>query len=112
MRTESESQGSMRCGDGTCEVEGEQGTPRRSEVDDKEGCSVHSEEAADDQAPIESTQPSEPASEESSAPKGGGVKAGYEGRARRGISKAGGYDETPTGSVSQKVQGMDVFFSK
>ena len=97
MRTGSEAHGSMRYGDGTCEVEGEQSMPRRSAVD---GSVEGSEEAADGHAPIEGGRPSEPVPEPggppSSVPKGGGVKAGYEGRARRGNSKEGGYDMTPT----------------
>ena len=102
MRTGSESQESMRYGDGTCGVEGEQSAPRRSGID---GDDDSSEGAADSPAPIECTQPSEPSSERSSVPKGGGVKAGYEGRARRGNSKEGGYDMTPTRRGPRKQRG-------
>ena len=102
MRTESESHGSMRYGDGTCGVEGEQSVPRRSEVDSSD---ESNEEAADNQASIECAQPSELAAERSSVPKGGGVKAGYEGRARRGNSKEGGYDMTPTRRGPRKQKG-------
>ena len=106
MRTGSESHEGMRHGDGTCEEEGEQSAPRCSEKDDSDD---DSEEAASSQAPIEYGRPSELVSEPgeppSSVPKGGGVKAGYEGRARRGNSKEGGYDMTPTRRGPRKQKG-------
>jgi len=102
MRTGSEAHGSMRDGDGTCGVEGEQSVPRRSEVGSSD---ESSEEAAGNPASIEGGRPSELVSEPGSVPKGGGVKAGYEGRARRGNSKEGGYDMTPTRRGPRKQKG-------
>ena len=99
MRTGSEAHGSMRYGDGTCEVEGEQSMPRRSAVD---GSDEGSEEAADSHAPIEGGRPSELVSEPGGP---SSVKAGYEGRARRGNSKEGGYDMTPTRRGPRKQKG-------
>ena len=90
MRTGSESHESMRHGDSTCEEEGERSAPRCSEKDDSDD---DSEEAASSQAPIECGRPSELVSEPGGP---SSVKAGYEGRARRGNSKEGGYDMTPT----------------
>ena len=97
MRTGSESHESMRHGDSTCEEEGERSAPRCSEKDDSDD---DSEEAASSQAPIEYGRPSELVSEP-----GGCVKAGYEGRARRGNSKEGGYDMTPTRRGPRKQKG-------
>ena len=99
MRTGSEAHGSMRDGDGTCGVEGEQSVPRRSEIGSSD---ESSEEAVNHPAPIEHGRPSE------LVPEPGGpssVKAGYEGRARRGNSKEGGYDMTPTRRGPRKPKG-------
>ena len=99
MRTESEAHESMWYGDGICEVEGEPSVPRRSAVD---GSVEGSEEAADSHAPIEGGRPSELVSEPGGP---SSVKAGYEGRARRGNSKEGGYDMTPTRRGPRKQKG-------
>ena len=87
-------------------VEGEQSVPRRSEIGSSD---ESSEEAVNNPASIEHGRPSElvpePGGPPSSVPKGGGVKAGYEGRARRGNSKEGGYDMTPTRRGPRKQKG-------
>ena len=78
--------------------------PRWSEEDDVDGWSDvdgGSEEDEDNNAIA--SGPSEEISDQSPA-----VNSGYEGRARRGVSKAGGYDETPKRRGPRKRTGVRI----
>ena len=101
MRTEHGTCMDMRCDTYEEGVDDEASEPRRGNGDDS---SNNSDKEMDGHATIEGAGSSEPVPEtigpENSAPRG--VKAGYEGRARRGASKAGGYDETPRRSDGRR----------
>ena len=71
--------------------------PRRSEEDNGDGWSATDggSDADEDNNTIGTSRPSEVTSDPKSSARLAPVNPGYEGRARRGVSKAGGYDETP-----------------
>ena len=76
-----------------------EGAPRRSEEDkgnDEDG-------GSDDDNENDAIGPTEANSDQSPA-----VNPGYEGRARRGVSKAGGYDETPKRRRPRKKAGVRI----
>ena len=81
------------------------GAPRRSEEDDEDGWSVADggSDADEDNNTIGTSGPSEAISDQSPA-----VNPGYEGRARRGVSKAGGYDETPKRRGPRRKAGVRI----
>ena len=80
------------------------GAPRRSEEDDEDGWGVDDggSEVGDDNNAIASG-PSEEISDQSPA-----VNPGYEGRARRGVSKAGGYAEVTRRRGPRKTAGVRI----
>ena len=79
--------------------------PRRSEEDDEDEWSVvdGGSDAEVDNNTIGTNGPSEAISDHSPA-----VNPGYEGRARRGVSKAGGYDETPKRRGPRRKAGVRI----
>ena len=104
MRTESESDMDMEMqyDMATCEEEGEDDAPRHSE-EEADGSDDNQQNHASTAAatPTDGTGEAVPGKTES-------VKEGYEGRARRGVQKAGGYDETPKRRGSRKVRGARI----
>ena len=82
------------------------GAPRRSDEENSDEFSVvdDASEAAsdnDDATPLEG-------SDHHGKPVTSGSASGYEGRARRGVSKPGGYDETPKRRGSRKKMGVRI----
>ena len=79
------------------------GAPRRSDEENSDvlsGADDASKAAIDN----DDASPLDGSDQESSGP----VKPGYEGRARRGVSKPGGYDETPKRRGSRKKMGVRI----